>query len=51
MNTFEGDILYDNGKLLIRNRGEKSMDCFSVIENVQNIRKLWSVDSRPSNRN
>ncbi len=47
----QGDILYDTGKLLIRNRGEKRMDCFSVIENVQSIRKLWSVDSRPSNRN
>eukprot|EP00088_Acartia_fossae_P036160 TRINITY_DN3735_c0_g1_i5.p1 TRINITY_DN3735_c0_g1~~TRINITY_DN3735_c0_g1_i5.p1 ORF type:complete len:508 (-),score=47.51 TRINITY_DN3735_c0_g1_i5:70-1593(-) len=46
----QGDILYDYGKLFIKSRSTKSIECQSVLENIREIKKLWTLPSTPSNR-
>jgi len=45
--TAQGDVLYSEGKLILRNNVTRTMDCYSVEHSNNNLTKLWSIPSRP----
>ncbi|XP_023347227.1 uncharacterized protein LOC111716047, partial [Eurytemora carolleeae] len=43
----QGLVHYSNGKLFVKNSVTKKIDCYSVINDVHIIRKLWSIPAIP----
>eukprot|EP00092_Neocalanus_flemingeri_P002450 GFUD01002620.1.p1 GENE.GFUD01002620.1~~GFUD01002620.1.p1 ORF type:complete len:733 (-),score=176.61 GFUD01002620.1:283-2481(-) len=43
----QGEIKYGDGKVIIRNSATKTMDCYNIRNNTNNMVKLWSLPARP----
>ena len=44
---FHGDVKYGDGKLIVKDPATRMMTCYDVLNNRQEIIKLWSLPAKP----